>query len=122
MAWQDRDYGRSQRPDPDDDDPSVHGDHLSRPDDDDESGDFGDDSAEADIDPEAPDASDRDDYDEPALISCPSCRKKIVEDAEQCHYCGDFIEDAQISRLGTWWIWVAGVVLAMLVIRWVIWL
>ncbi|HVX10117.1 MAG TPA: hypothetical protein VHC22_02840 [Pirellulales bacterium] len=37
-------------------------------------------------DPEEDSANDDDD-----LVRCPSCRKEIYEDAEQCPYCGDYV-------------------------------
>jgi len=55
------------------------------------------DDSELDDDPESPDPSDFDDYDEPDLIPCPHCRRMISEDAEQCHHCRMYITDDDLS-------------------------
>ena len=44
---------------------------------------------------EMPDESDMDEHDEPDLIPCPHCRKMIIEDAEKCHHCGQYVEDTE---------------------------
>ena len=107
MGWQDRDYTRKRPPEP-------GGGGFDPPDRDDTyepdaDGDADDDAAD---DPEAPDATDRDDGDEPAFVRCPSCRRMIAEDAERCPKCGHYVEDAALSRDRPAWVWV-GIGLAL---------
>ena len=104
MGWQDRDYNRKHPPEPDDGggfDPPEDG-YEGESDDDDDASD----------DPEAPDAADRDDGDEPAFVRCPSCGKMIAEDAERCPKCGHYVEDAELNRERPVWVWV-GIGLAL---------
>src|SRR4051812_45715115 len=115
MGWNDRDYNRNRRPEPDDDTfvPPAR-DDSSWEEDQEIDGEVDDDAADPD-DPEAPDATDRDDGDEPACIRCPNCRRMIVEDAERCPHCGEYVEDEKVNRGGRpVWVWV-GIILAILV-------
>lgn len=61
--------------------------------------------AEADMDD-----GDEDDSD---LDNCPKCRKPIFEDAEWCHYCGNYIsrESPQPSRA----FWIVVIVAALVI-------
>jgi predicted nucleic acid-binding Zn ribbon protein len=72
-------------------------------------------------DADLPDESDMDDDDAPDLIPCPSCRKFISEDAEQCHHCRYFIsrEDAPASRAA---IFITLIVCALIVLAVLGWL
>jgi len=72
---------------------------------------------------ENPDEVDADvDMDEPELVPCPHCGRHIVEDAEQCPKCGQYIsvEDSPRARPVTWWVFAAVVVIAIVAIglRW----
>jgi predicted nucleic acid-binding Zn ribbon protein len=107
MAWQDRDYNRPRRPDPDGS--GDYADHRQAPGDE-------DDEADGD-DPEAPDESDQDDHDEPDLLPCPHCRQMITEDAEQCPHCGEYLEDGTVGTKRPTWIWI-GIALAVLGAIW----
>ncbi len=49
-----------------------------------------DDQNESD-DPDFPDESDMDSFDEPGVMPCPYCRKMVSEDAEQCPHCHEYI-------------------------------
>jgi predicted nucleic acid-binding Zn ribbon protein len=104
MGWNDRDYDRRRPHRRDDDD-----------DRDEEIGDVGDWVDDRADDPEAPDRADQDpdDDDRPDLIQCPNCRKAIVEDAEWCHHCGQFVEERKLNGRPAW-VW-AGIVLAFVV-------
>ena len=53
--------------------------------------------------------------DDPDLEVCPRCRKMIVEDAERCPHCGEYIsaEDAPLSR--TAWIVMLAIIAVLLV-------
>lgn len=42
-------------------------------------------------DPLPEDVDDADGDDDPAMMACPNCRKAVVEDAQQCPHCGDWI-------------------------------
>jgi predicted nucleic acid-binding Zn ribbon protein len=66
-------------------------------------------------DPDFPDESDMDSFDEPGLMPCPHCRKMISEDAEQCPHCHEYIslEDAPRRPLPMWF--VVGLVVALLI-------
>ena len=55
-------------------------------------------------DPELPDESDMDSFDEPGVMPCPHCRQLISEDAERCPHCGNYMsaEDAPRRPLPLW--------------------
>src|SRR4051812_28670795 len=108
MGWHDRDYSKSRRREPDDDDFTPPADSDASWDEDEASS---DDEDMTDVDPEAPDASDQDDDDAPPHIRCPNCNKMIVEDAEWCPHCGEFVEEVKLSGRPMW-VWV-GLLLAI---------
>jgi hypothetical protein len=56
----------------------------------------------------------RDDEDDLPLVPCPYCRAEIVEDAEQCPYCGHYISAEDAPRQGKSWVWIVLMVLALL--------
>jgi zinc-ribbon domain len=65
---------------------------------------------DSDDDEEVPDwEGDEDDYDDDSLatVPCPYCRAEIIEDAEQCPKCGQYLsrEDApSTGKSGYWWV------------------
>jgi hypothetical protein len=67
---------------------------------------------ENETDWEDPDPSDQDDHDDPEAIPCPFCRKPVVENADICPHCGNYIfaEDAAPERKPVW-LWVVVVLL-----------
>ena len=48
------------------------------------------------------------------LLSCPSCRREVHEDTQQCPHCGDWITPIDPSGLTKRWIWAAVVILLIL--------
>lgn len=60
------------------------------------------------------------DQSEDDLLVCPSCRREVHEDTQQCPYCGDWIT-AMYPR-GAWrrFVWV--VVVLLLVLALVLWI
>lgn len=59
--------------------------------------------------------------DEPALVPCPYCRREIVEGAERCPYCENYIstEDAPPARK-PWWIILGAALCLWVVYHWVV--
>jgi hypothetical protein len=81
------------------------------------------DEAEYD-DPENPDESDMDEDDEegPDVVECPYCRAEILEDAERCPRCGNFISEEDAPRRKPAWLVLSAVVLVVaIVVTWVLW-
>jgi predicted nucleic acid-binding Zn ribbon protein len=75
-------------------------------------------------DPADPDESDMDEDDEdgPALVECPYCGSEILEDAERCPRCGNFISEEDAPRRKPAWIVVSAVLLVVaIVVSWVFW-
>jgi predicted nucleic acid-binding Zn ribbon protein len=70
---------------------------------------------------EDPDESDMDESDaELPAIPCPYCRKEILEDAEICPHCRNFISYEDAPRHYPGWL-VAGVVVCILIVLiWVV--
>ena len=48
------------------------------------------------------------------LLACPSCRKEVHEDTQQCPHCGDWITPVEHFSRAKHWIWVAVVILMIL--------
>ena len=48
------------------------------------------------------------------LLSCPSCRRSVHEDTQQCPHCGDWITPIDPSGRVRRWVWVAVIVLLIL--------
>ena len=48
------------------------------------------------------------------LLSCPSCRRSVHEDTQQCPHCGDWITPTDLSGRAQRWVWVAVVILLIL--------
>ena len=48
------------------------------------------------------------------LLVCPSCRKEVHEDTQQCPHCGDWIMPVDLSGRAKRWIWVAAAILVIL--------
>jgi predicted nucleic acid-binding Zn ribbon protein len=73
-------------------------------------------------DPDAPDAWDQDQHDEPSIVPCPYCRKAISEDAETCHHCGQWMsaEDAPTQAQGRSMlvVWIVVLLIAVLAAGW----
>lgn len=55
-----------------------------------------------------------DDAEEEVLLNCPSCKREVHEDAQQCPYCGDWINPVDLSDRPRRLIWVVAVVLLIL--------
>jgi hypothetical protein len=63
-------------------------------------------------DPEAPDEADQDSHDDPETVRCPFCGREVVEEADLCPRCGNFIGgDDRTTRTHSRWIVVTAVVL-----------
>ncbi len=71
-------------------------------------------------DPEDDDWSD--DWDDEPTVSCPHCRREILEDAERCPYCEQYLskEDAPRQRK-PWWVIIGVIVCLYVVYRWNVW-
>lgn len=52
------------------------------------------------------------------LMECPSCRREVHEDTQQCPHCGDWIEPVYPGerRKRRWWI----VAVALLILSWIL--
>lgn len=74
----------------------------TRHDDPDEDEDETDDWNEDDYDPDDPETYPAGLYDDdgPATVPCPHCRAEILEDAEQCPKCGEFISKEDMPSGG----------------------
>jgi len=73
-----------------------------------------DDSLDDDYDdPEAPDEADQDSHDEPETVQCPFCGREVVEEAEICPRCGNFIgsSDDATKRSHRGWVILTAIVL-----------
>ncbi len=85
------------------------------PDEDDWDGDD-DYDADRDYDPDEPETYPRGLYtdDGPPLVPCPYCKREILEDAERCPHCENYVsrEDAPPSSKS--WVWVVLMALALL--------
>jgi rRNA maturation protein Nop10 len=90
----------------------------------DEDDEYGEDESDAqddsDFHPEGPDPTEMDSSDDPDLDVCPRCRKLILEDAERCPHCGEYVTpgDAPLSR-PAWVVIVVILVLAMAGLLWI---
>lgn len=69
-----------------------------------------DDLDDSDSRDENPQASDMDDSDEPEMVTCPNCRKWIVEESERCPKCGHYVSAEEPERVPMW-IWITVVLL-----------
>ena len=61
-----------------------------------------DEEAEKSLADETPDESDMDEHDDPEMIACPYCRKKIIDDIDICPHCRNFISHEDAPRKMTW--------------------
>ena len=68
---------------------------------------------EAYDDPEAPDETDQDSRDEPESVACPFCGREVIEGADICPKCGNFIggDEARTMRIHGRWVIVTAIVL-----------
>jgi RNA polymerase subunit RPABC4/transcription elongation factor Spt4 len=48
------------------------------------------------------------------LLSCPSCRRSVHEDTQQCPHCGDWITPVDLSGRSKRWIWAVAVIVVIL--------
>ena len=76
-------------------------------------------------DSEAPDAADQDSHDDPETVACPFCGREVVEGADLCPKCGNFIggsDDHTSTRLHAPWVIITAIVLLVAIawgaIRW----
>ena len=80
---------------------------------------FEDDAGDSD-DRDDPDASDMDDDDDPDTVPCPYCGRQILEEAELCPYCRNFISSEDAPRHYPRWL-VAGVIVCIVIVLvWVV--
>lgn len=120
MAWQDRDYHRKRRDDDDESDDADTYRDDERDDDDSVDDQLYSSNGHHGLHPEGPDASDLGHDNEPGFVRCPSCRRMIHEDAEQCPKCGHYVMDEELEHGRPTWMWI-GLGLALLVaIMWAI--
>lgn len=63
-----------------------------------------------------------DDWDDEPTVPCPHCRREIIEDAERCPYCEQYLskEDAPRERK-PWWVIIGVIVCLYVVYRWNVW-
>jgi len=59
--------------------------------------DYGDDDDNRN-DPLAQDTDDAGGDDDPAMMACPNCRGAVVEEAQKCPHCGDWITPVEPRR------------------------
>ncbi len=119
MGLQDRDYHRK-RPDDDDESYDAGSDRDDDRDDNDVEANLYSADGHHGLHPEGPDASDLGHDNEPGFVRCPSCRRMIHEDAEQCPRCGHYVMDEELEHARPTWVWI-GLGLALLVaIMWAI--
>ncbi len=67
-------------------------------------------------DPDDPDPADQDpawDDDATPTMPCPYCKKQIVEDAEICHHCGQWVREENAPSNTPMWIVIATSVLLL---------
>ncbi len=50
------------------------------------------------------------------LLSCPSCRKSVHEDTQQCPHCGDWITPVELSGRAKNWLWKSVAILLIVLI------
>jgi predicted nucleic acid-binding Zn ribbon protein len=62
------------------------------------------------------DDGDADDENEPRddTLSCPTCRRAVHEDTQQCPHCGEWITPVDLRRRWMRWVWTAVVILLVL--------
>jgi hypothetical protein len=93
-----------------------------RPDPDDEDDDSGEYDAYHDYDPDESETYPRGVYDDdgPATVSCPYCKREILEDAEWCPRCESYISREDAPSPGKSRAWIVMMVLALLAaVMWV---
>ena len=52
-----------------------------------------------------------DENEDDVLLHCPSCRRQVHEDTQQCPFCGDWITPVDLSDRPKRYIWIVAVVL-----------
>ena len=90
--------------------------------------DFEPDDGDDDVDPEAPDESDMDpdgadgdDDDGVDTVPCPYCDRPVLEDAEICPHCRNFLSFEDAPRHRPLWILVAAILALIGFGWWVVW-
>ncbi len=73
-----------------------------------------------DVHPEGPDPSEMDSSDDPDLDVCPHGRRMIVEDAERCPHCGEYVAPGDVPLSRPWWI--AIVIVLVLLFTGLLWI
>lgn len=58
------------------------------------------------------------DPDEPDTEPCPHCRKPVVEDAEWCHHCGEYLSREDQPRHVPLWFLIGSALVALVVTMW----
>lgn len=59
---------------------------------------------------EADDESDANEDEDEPLLNCPSCKREVHEDTQQCPYCGDWITPVDLSDVRKRRIWLVAVI------------
>lgn len=66
---------------------------------------------------ENPLESDMDDSDDPDMVTCPNCRKWIVEESERCPKCGHYVDSHEPERVPLW-VWITAIALLVGMLIW----
>ena len=63
---------------------------------------------------------DHDDDDSAETVACPSCRRPVYEEAEQCPYCGHYISEEEMASSRPWWVIIGALVCLGLALGWAV--
>jgi predicted nucleic acid-binding Zn ribbon protein len=72
-----------------------------------------------DRDDPLPEDMDDDDDDSLPMMSCPACRASIVEDTQQCPYCGEWIMPESGGRKRSVALYIAIAIMLGIVLLWI---